>query len=176
MPATDFSHEILKRNVLKAYSTAQIVVKQALKLQQETGFLSYAPHFVCRSLLTASVITLSILLSSHMKDVSLQAKQIIMQDAIAAIKTCSVHDGDLPSRASKMIEGYWSLNHLLPPLDVPIKDVSVFSHRLGTSLAFDCIRRWKRDIDRSRQANGETKKQRDGTPGEPRPPQDILPS
>ncbi len=75
MPVPDVTPEIMKRNVLKAYNTSQIVIRQALKLQEETGFLSYAPHFVCRTLLTAAVVTLSVLLSPHMKDVSLQAKQ-----------------------------------------------------------------------------------------------------
>ncbi len=80
----DVTPDILKRNVLKAYNTAQIVIRQALKLQEETGFLSYAPHFVCRTLLTAAVVTLSVLLSSHMKDVSLQSRQFAVHDAVSA--------------------------------------------------------------------------------------------
>ncbi len=166
MPVTDYSPEILKRNTLKVYNTAQLVVRQALKLHSETGFLSYAPHFVVRSLLTSATITLSVILSAHMKDVSLQSKQFTMQEAISAIRTCSIQDGDLPSRSSNMIESYWSINQMLPPLDIPIKEVREFSHRLGTSLAFDCLRRWKRDIERSRpNFNPLKQKVLDGTPG-----------
>ena len=163
---TDFSPEILKRNVLKAYNTAQLLIRQALKLQDEMVYLSYAPHFVCRSLLTAATVTLSLLLSEYMKDMPLQAKQLTMQEAISAIRMCSVHDGDLPTRASNMIERYWSLNQMLPPIDVPIKEVRNYSHRLGTSLAFDCLRRWKRDMERNRPPPAPVKRQPDGTPGQ----------
>ena len=40
-----------------------------------------------------------------------------------------------------MIERYWSLNQMLPPLEVPIKEVRNYSNRLGTSLAFDPLSR-----------------------------------
>lgn len=165
MPVTDFSSEIFKRNVLKAYSTSQLVIRQALKLQDETGYLLYAPHFVCRTLLASACITLNVLLSPYMKDMPIHAKGGIMQDAIAAIKTCSVHD-DLPSRASKMIESYWSVHLTKAPMDIPMKDVSQFSSRLGTSFAFDYIRRWKRDIEASRSSvtNMNGKRQATGTP------------
>jgi len=163
---TDCSPETLKRNVLKAYNTAQLLIRQALKLQNEMTYLSYAPHFVCRSLLTAATITLSVLLSEHMRDVPLHSKQFTMQEAISAIRMCSIHEGDLPSRASNMIERYWSLNQMLPPLDIPIKEVRNYSNRLGTSLAFDCLRRWKRDIERNRPQPNPVKRQPDGTPGQ----------
>lgn len=89
-----------------------------------------------------------------------------MHDAIVAVKTCSVHDGDLPSRASKMIESYWSVHHTKGPMEIPMKDVSQFSSRLGTSFAFDYIRRWKRDIEASRSSvtNVNGKRQAAGTP------------
>lgn len=166
MPVTGFSSEIFKRNVLKAYSTSQLVVRQALKLQEELGFLYYAPHFVCRTLLASACITLNVLLSPYIHDMPVHAKSALMQDAITAIKTCSVHDGDLPSRASKMIESYWSVHHNKGPLEIPMKDVSQFSSRLGTSFAFDYIRRWKRDIEASRSSvtNANNKRPASGTP------------
>jgi hypothetical protein len=167
MPATDFSPEILKRNVLKAYSTAQLLVRQAHKLHADSGFLYYAPHFVCRSLLAAACITLTVLLSNMMTDVPLHQKQTEMQEALSAIQKCSVSDGDLPFRASNMIERYWSINQLLPPMEVHIKEVRDFSQRIGVSFAFDCLRRWKRDLEKSRPNNLSQKKPLDGPSGQP---------
>ena len=166
MPVPGFSSEIFKRNTLKAYTTAQLVVRQALKLQSEIGFLFYAPHYVCRTLLASACIILNVLLSPYMKDMPVHAKDAIMQDSIFAVKTCSVHDTDLPARASKMIESYWSVHHTKGPIDIPMKDVSQFSSRLGTSFAFDYIRRWKRDIEASRSSvtNANGKRQATGTP------------
>ncbi|KJR82959.1 c6 zinc finger domain containing protein [Sporothrix schenckii 1099-18] len=166
MPVAGFSSEIFKRNVLKAYSTSQLVLRQALKLQDEVGFLYYAPHFVCRTLLASACITLNVLLSPYIQDMPVHAKDALMHDAIVAIKTCSVHDGDLPSRASKMIESYWSVHHTKAPMEIPMKDVSQFSSRLGTSFAFDYIRRWKRDIEASRSSatNVNGKRQATGIP------------
>ncbi|CAK7565166.1 MAG: hypothetical protein SEPTF4163_003076 [Sporothrix epigloea] len=165
MPVTGFSPEIFKRNALKAYSTAQLVVRQASKLQDEIGFLLYAPHFVCRTLLASACITLNVLLSPYMKDMLVHAKNAIMQNAITAVRTCSVRD-DLPSRASKMIESYWSVHYTKGPIDIPIKNVSQFSSRLDTGFAFDYIRRWKRDIEVSRSSatGANVKKQATGTP------------
>ncbi len=167
MPVSDFSAEIFKRNVLKAYGTAQLVIRQALKLQEETGFLYYAPHFVCRTLLASACITMNVLLSPYMKDMPIQTKSSIMQDVILSIRTCSVHESDLPSRTSKIIESYWSVDHLKPPRDIPMKDVSQFSSRLGTSFAFDYIRRWKRDVEASLSnvASITMKRQPSGAPG-----------
>lgn len=164
MPVPDFSPEIVKRNVLKAYTTAQLVVRQALKLHEEAGFLFYAPHFVCRTIITAACIIVNIFLSPYMEMLP-HAKNAIVQDAVMAIRTCSVREGDLPLRASKMIESYWSVNQAKPPTDISMKDVSQYSNRLGISLAFDYIRRWKRDIEASRPSGNaaNTKRQTDGT-------------
>jgi len=155
MPTPDYSPEILRGNILKAYNTSVNLVRHALKLHEDMAFLSHAPHFVCRSLLSASCITLSVVLSPYMQDQPLEEKDSIMEAAITAMRTCSVTGEDLPSRASNMIEKFWSLNRTRPPLDVPMKDVAEFSHRLGTSLAFDCLRRWKKDIEKNkREASG----------------------
>jgi transcriptional regulatory protein LEU3 len=175
MPAPGVSPEILERNLLRAYNTSQIVIQQALKLDQATNFLSFAPHFVYRSVLTAICIIMTILLSQHMKDLSQLSKDATVQDALTALKACSIQEGDLASRGGKILESYWAIQHLLPRIESPTVDIATFSHRLGTSLAFDCIRRFKRDIEQTRPTADSLRKQTLGTPSKP-PPSHYLAS
>ena len=167
MPQANLHPEISKRNILRGYSTSQLLLKHAWKLHEDIQFLSYAPHFVSRAILTASCITVSVLLSHYMVGVPLQAKDEMMQSVTGAMRACSIHDGDLLHRATNMLESYWSISRTGAPLEIPTRQISEFSHRLGTSLSFDCLRRWKRDVDASRPAADAADKRPplDGTPG-----------
>lgn len=83
IPLPGYSVNILKRNVLKAYSTAHAIIQQGIKLQKEHGLLSFAPHFVTRSLLAAACVTVSVLLSTYMKDVALEERDTAVRDGVS---------------------------------------------------------------------------------------------
>lgn len=158
VPTPDFSPEVFKRNALRCYTTAQGLVRLALKLDAELGFLSYAPHFVCRSMLTAACIIISALVSPTLKDfveAHLHAEgntpDAVVADALSAVRTCSVQDGDLPMRAAKMMDSAFSVRNLLPPTETSQLGMPEYSHRLGMGLPLECIRRWKRQMEQMRQ-------------------------
>lgn len=145
IPLPGFSQETFKRNVFRCYTTAQHLISQALKLNRELAFLSHAPHFVFRSILTAVCVQMSVLSA---RDVVVpQDVDALVQDALTAMRACSIQKDDLPIRASKIMENWWSARHLLGPTEISQLGARDFSHRLGMSLPLDCIRRWKRQIE-----------------------------
>lgn len=158
VPTPDFNQEVFKRNALSCYTTAQGLVRLALKLSSELAFLSFAPHFVCRSMLTAACIIISALVSPTLKDIveaHLDAEgsspDLVVADALDAVRLCSVQEGDLPARAAKMMESAFSVRNVLPPTEMSQLGMPEYSHRMGMGLPLDCIRRWKRQMEQMRQ-------------------------
>lgn len=147
MPLPGFSEEILVRNILRCHSTAEALVKLALKLERETAFLTHAPHFNFRTLLVASCVCLTVTLSPHAAAFEGSSADTIIGEALASMRACSVQEGDLPMRATGMMEKYWSIRHRIPRTEAWTFVPSGFAHRLGVSLAFDWMRKWKRQID-----------------------------
>lgn len=165
MPLPGFSEEILKRNVLRCYNTAQSLVRLALKLQRDTAFLTHAPHFVFRALLAASCVFLTFQLSSYALAFEGDSGEALIGDALAAMRACSVQEGDLPVRASNMMEKYWSVRHRIPKSDDWKSGPSCFAHRLGASIAFDCLRKWKKELEQVRCSASNLPEQGPGLPG-----------
>lgn len=154
MPMPGFSPDVFQRNALRCHTTAQSVVRLALKLQSDIGFLSHAPHFVCRSVLTAACILISAFLSPSLRDVVGRhtrerggTPDMVVGEALACVRCCSIQDGDLPVRTAKMMESAWHVRDVLPPTEVSHAD---FIHRMGMGLPLDCIRRWKRQMEQIR--------------------------
>lgn len=158
VPVPDFNPETFKRNAIQCHTTAQSLVRLALRLQNDLAFLSHAPHFVCRSMLSAACIIISCLISPSLRDAAeAHAQQegltpdLVVADALAAVRCCSVQDGDLPVRASKMMESAWMVRNMLPPTELTQLGATDHGFRMGMGLPLDCIRRWKRQMDQVRQ-------------------------
>lgn len=151
MPLPGYSEELLKRNVIKCYCTAEELIHSATRLHRETAFLHYAPHFVFRTLLSSICVVMSVHLSSYTKGFQADTVDALIKEALRAIRICSVQDNDLHIRCGGMLEKYWEMKAHIPRSD---SGVSVYTHRLGASLTFDCLRRWKMDVEQARDANG----------------------
>jgi transcriptional regulatory protein LEU3 len=153
MPLPGYSEEIFKRSVIKCYTTSEALVNQATRLHRETAFLHYAPHFVFRTLLNAICVIMCVHLSSYTKGFQADSVDTLVKEGIRAMRICSVQDGDLHFRVTNMLEKYWSLRTHMPRVDVADSGVSTFTHRLGASLAFGCLRRWRVDVQQARDAS-----------------------
>ncbi|KAK3333716.1 hypothetical protein B0T19DRAFT_354258 [Cercophora scortea] len=153
MPLPGFSQELFKRNLIKCYTTAESLIHQALKLHRQTAFLHYAPHFVFRTFLNAICVIMSVHLSSYTKGFQADSVDSLVREAIRAMRTCSLQDDDLHFRVTSMLDKYWNMRSHIPRVEVSDLAVSVFTTRLGASLTFGCLRRWKRDIEQARNAS-----------------------
>lgn len=156
MPLPGRSDETLQRNLTRTYSTSEGLIKLALDLEHKYAFLTHAPHFVFRSLFLAACTIVSYLRSPPFRPPSLDTTEeidLVVQNVIKALKTCSVQAEDLPIRATNVMQGYWSVRDRLPPWDICQLRTAKFRHRLGASIMFECLSRWKRDIQRTRDAS-----------------------
>ena len=153
MPLPGFSEEILKRNLSKCYNTAEGVIRLALKLQQDLDFLSHAPHSVFRALITATCVCLVIQRSHYGSAYEDEVGDALVNDALQAMSACSAQDGDIQMRGTKMVERYWSVRQHIPRTEIGKPADSSFTHRLGASLVFGCLRRFKREIEQVRSNN-----------------------
>ncbi|KAK6081981.1 hypothetical protein SCUP515_02760 [Seiridium cupressi] len=144
IPLPGYNPESLKRNVLRAYTTARTVVQVALELERSHSFLKHMPHFYFRSLISANCIIYKVLRSSYMDFLDRTQTEQTAIDVIEACRQSVVTEGDLPTRLATLLESIWNWNQLARWHEEPI---SVFTHRLGASVIFDCLKRWKNDMD-----------------------------
>jgi hypothetical protein len=151
MPLPGYSEEILKRNVIKCYTTAETLIDLAVRLHRGTAFLHYAPHFVFRTLLSATCVVMSVHLSSYTKGFQADTVDALVKEAIRAMRVCTVQDGDLHVRVTNMLEKYWNMR-----AHIPRAEGSTFTSRLGASLTFGCLRRWKREVEQAVEARDVT--------------------
>jgi transcriptional regulatory protein LEU3 len=144
IPLPGYNPENLKRNVIRAYTTAQTVVQVALELEKSHGFLKHMPHFYFRSLLSAHCIIYKVLRSAYMDFLDRTQAEQAANEVIKSCRQSVVMDGDLPERLGNLLESIWNFAQLARWHEEP---VSIFSHRLSASIVFDCLKRWKSDMD-----------------------------
>ncbi|CAJ2506188.1 Uu.00g003180.m01.CDS01 [Anthostomella pinea] len=145
LPLPGYNPENLKRYILRTYTTAQSVLRDALQLERKMKFIHHIPHFHFRALLLASSVVHKLLRSSYMEFVGCKAAEQSASDAIAVCKLASVMEGDLPARLHKLIESFSDGTRKLQGPQSREEPISMFSHRLSASAALDWLMRWKHD-------------------------------
>ncbi|KAH8203353.1 hypothetical protein TruAng_002448 [Truncatella angustata] len=139
-----YNPESLKRHVIRAYTTARTVVSVALELERSHSFLRHMPHFYFRSLLTAFCIIYKVLRSSYMDFLIHKESEQAALDVMSACRRSVVQDRDLPDRLGNLLE---SINNYAQLTRWQEEPISSFSQRLGASIHFDCLNRWKSEMD-----------------------------
>jgi transcriptional regulatory protein LEU3 len=143
IPLPGYDPKSLKHNVLRTYTTAQTVVKVSLELDRSHNFLKHMPHFYFRSLVCAFCIIYKVLRSSYMDFLDRKQAENAASDVINACRRSIIQEGDLPTRLGNLLESIYHVGELSLWHEEPISE---FSHRLGASVTFDCLRRWKEDM------------------------------
>ncbi|KAI0128448.1 hypothetical protein BJ170DRAFT_569745, partial [Xylariales sp. AK1849] len=147
IPLPGYDPEGLRRNVLKTYTTAQKVISVALDLDHRHRFLQHIPHFYFRSILSAASIAYKVLRSYYRDFLDQGQAEKSALDAISVCRQSVVQEGDLPTRLAHVLESIWGFIQMGRRQEEPIL---AFSHRLGASVTFDCLTRWKNDIHEAR--------------------------
>lgn len=156
MPLPGYNPDALKRNILRTYNTAQVVIHESIELDNKVQFLRHIPHFHLRALASAGCIVYRVLRSSYMSFIDRKAAERSAADIITAARRASIMESDLPMRLGNLLESWsdWLLAHgdsattqlqPQPQLQWSEEPVSAFSHRLSASVTFDCMTRWKSD-------------------------------
>jgi hypothetical protein len=106
------------------------------------GVLSFAPIMLPRMMWTAAYLVLKVLNSSYSQHVDCESGASLFHSIVAAIRRCSVEENDLAIRGANILADVWYHRNEI------IKDRSkepelVTRSRLGASLMYDCLWRWK---------------------------------
>jgi transcriptional regulatory protein LEU3 len=148
MPAPGHSPEALKQPILRTFHTASSVLRNALELDQKIGFLGHITHLQMRSLTTASCVIFKLLRSSYRQFLDRNSiEETTASDAIAICQRMSVMEGDLPMRLATLLRMFLESSRASPWTRWQNQEPTVtsFPHRLGASVAFDCLLGWKSD-------------------------------
>ncbi|KAL5612839.1 uncharacterized protein BROUX77_002995 [Berkeleyomyces rouxiae] len=140
----------LRHNMLRAYRTATSLIDLAVKLEESVQFLHHAPSHIFRYILEASCLVMRVCMSTNLSsllpgtgtgtgNISPAAAISSINTCTRALRACSVQDNDMPIRTLKIMESFWSLQAVMPSFG----PVSELHHRIGSSLTFDSLRRWK---------------------------------
>lgn len=98
LPLPIYDPETLKPNILRAYNTAQTIIRETVEFDHKTDFLLHAPHFYFRGLICAACTICKVVRSTY-KDL-IDRKQIdeAAANIIAVVKRSIIMEGDLATR------------------------------------------------------------------------------
>ncbi|KPM36245.1 hypothetical protein AK830_g10327 [Neonectria ditissima] len=128
-------------NALRTYNTSHALLTVALALESHSKFLSHGPHWIYRTVIDACSLLISTLSSTAAPPTVTPADaDAIMLRIRTAVHSCSVREGDLPSRGLSIIEAFWSVHNMLPKSLVP---AGAWPERLGGAVTYWCLTRFR---------------------------------
>lgn len=148
-PLPGYNPESLKRNILRAYSTSQAVLRDALGLDERVGYLKHMPHFAFRSLLSAMCIIYKVFRSSYKEVLDKHAAERSAANCMEVCRRSVVQEGDLGARLAVLFESFWSVAQSTPVWHGE-PTVTVGTQRMGAGVCFDCLKLWKSDMETMR--------------------------
>ncbi|KAH8673962.1 hypothetical protein BX600DRAFT_221555 [Xylariales sp. PMI_506] len=147
MPLPGYDAGLLKRNIMKAYTTAQTVIRTAIELGQQGDALLHTPHYYWRGSLGAICIIFKVFRSSYADFVDRKQAESCVLDFIELCRRLRHHEEDITVRLANMLDTIWYMGPASRWHDEPI---CAFSHRLSASVSFECLRWFKHDMDNAR--------------------------
>lgn len=145
IPLPGYNPEALKRNILRAYTTAQAVLRDALSLDDRRGFLKHMSHFAFRSLLSAMCIIYKVFRSSYKQSLDKQGAERSAANCMAVCRRSVVQEGDLGARLAVLFDSFWSVAQSTAVWHGE-PTVTVGTQRLSAGVCFDCLKLWKSDM------------------------------
>jgi transcriptional regulatory protein LEU3 len=143
LPLPGYNSAELKRNILRAYTTARTIIRVAGELTQERKFMLHTPHFYFRNIHGATSLIHKVLRSSYIDFIDRDEAEKSALDAAILFQNSVIQEDDLAARISDILKSCPEWSRLPRWHDEPI---SGFSHRLGACLTLDCLKRLKEDI------------------------------
>ena len=102
--------------------------------------LQYVPNYLFRTLFTAAGILLKVLSSDFSLDVDYVAGRRSFNDALIALRHCSIQNNDVAGRSADILAQLWAVMRVkkstLPSVHVGC--------RMGATIAIDCLWQWRR--------------------------------
>lgn len=127
-----------RAGVLKAYAAAATLISKVVSADASVNLLAYSPIFILRMLCTVGSVLFKVLSSSFSQFVDANIGATLFNSTISAMRQCSVAVDDLAMRAANILE---QLSKTTAKTDE--EPSLVIQSRLGASIFFDCLWRFK---------------------------------
>lgn len=149
-PPASMPRNIFRRNVNRAYATAQALLTAALAMEDDPDGWSmiHVPHHLLRTVIDAGCLVFDTVMSGFAEGD--EDPEAVVRQMFAAMGLCVMQDGDLSSVVIWTLESAWSLRKVLPPLREPI---GTAPHRVGATVTLGCVRRWRRELEKAKEAD-----------------------
>jgi hypothetical protein len=128
--------------IIRSYAAACELITDILSTDASYGVLAFAPIMYPRMMWTAAYLILKVLNSSYSQHVDCESGASLFHSIVAAVRRCSVDENDLAIRGANILADAWYRRNEMNE-DRSKEPELVTRSRLGASLMFDCLWRWK---------------------------------
>jgi hypothetical protein len=153
--------------VLKSYTTASALIKDFVSADESFQILSYGPITYPRMLFNAAYIIMKLLNSILSQWVDTEAGAVLFHSATSCMRRYSCEEKDITARAASILEDVWLHRDEIFQTEKHIEPTLISRSRLGASMTFDCLWRWKDKFPEQRVSNGAYKPVNSGTYSNP---------
>jgi hypothetical protein len=128
-----------RAGILKAYAAAATLIPKL----HSFNLLPYSPVSFLRILFTAACVLFKVLASNYAHFVDADSGALLFNTALSAIRRCSINENDMAARGADILGEMWKTKGNTVPDEEPSL---VVQSRLGASVLFDSVWRWKERI------------------------------
>ncbi len=138
----DPSLETRKQGLIKAFTTALILVNKVQEVEKMGHFIRYAPNIFARMLTVAALLLMKIINSSYARYVDIMSGKKAFSDSLAILRDISLESGDLHDRVCHIMEQLWTV-HQAVSMERDQEPTVNLKTRLGGSLLHDSLWTWR---------------------------------
>jgi hypothetical protein len=131
-----------EKGIIGSYAAASVLINEILAADASYGVLAFTPIIYPRIMWTTAYLILKVLNSSYSQYVDCEAGATLFHSIVAAIRRCSVEENDLAIRGANILADVWYRRSEIIE-NQNVEPELVTRSRLGASLMFDCLWRWK---------------------------------
>ncbi|KAL7911460.1 hypothetical protein GGI35DRAFT_442855 [Trichoderma velutinum] len=132
--------------VLEAYNFAVTFITYMIEADARISLFAHIPVHLFRMLFTAAGAVFKLVSSSYSPDVDTELGNATLNQAISAMRKCSVENNDVAGRHAEIMRQLWlSIDTVSTPGCWQPPSL-VHRSRFGASLAYDCLFHWRDNV------------------------------
>lgn len=132
--------------VLEAYNFATTFITYIIEVDVRISIFAHIPVHLFRMLFTAAGAVFKVLNSSYSPDVDTELGNATLNQAISAMRKCSVENNDVAGRHAEIMRQLWLSTDTVSTPGCWQPPSLVHRSRFGASLAYDCLFYWRDNV------------------------------
>lgn len=132
--------------VLEAYNFATTFITYIIEVDVRISLFAHIPVHLFRMLFTAAGAVFKVLNSSYSPDVDTELGNATLNQAISAMRKCSVENNDVAGRHAEIMRQLWLSTDTVSTPGCWQPPSLVHRSRFGASLAYDCLFYWRDNV------------------------------